>query len=116
MLRTTFSIHLRKANFCSIQPKDHVIDVVLTDEPTQYFCKFIKLPEPNEFSQNQMIGYKPTTNDTDGILHHVMIYTCSGITEQEMNDHHENSRLHDDYFKCGDYTMPYFQKCFTGNS
>ena len=61
-----------------------------------------------------MIGYEPITNDTDGILHHVMIYTCSGITQEEMNEHHENSKLNEDYFKCGDYTMAYFQKCFTG--
>ena len=67
--------------------------MTLTDEPTQYFCKFIKLPEPTGFSSNQMIGYEPLTNDTDGILHHVMIYTCSGITQDDMSRHHENAKL-----------------------
>lgn len=61
-----------------------------------------------------MIGYEPLTNDTDGILHHVMIYTCSGITPEDMERHLNDAKLSEDYFKCGDYTMEYFQKCFTG--
>ena len=94
--------------------EDHYVDAILTDEPTQYFCKFLKLPEPNGTFSNQMIGYEPLTNDTDAILHHVMIYSCSGITQEEMIRHHEDSKLSEEYFKCGDYTMEYFQKCFTG--
>ena len=35
-----------------------------------------------------------------------------GITEEERNRHHDEAKLTDDYFKCGDYTMEYFMKCF----
>ena len=57
---------------------EEYVDVELTDERTQYFCKFIQLPEPNEKKSKHMIGYQPVNNDTIGVLHHVIIYTCSG--------------------------------------
>merc|ERR1712131_324388 len=91
---------------------EEYVDVELTNERTQYFCKFIQLPEPNEKKSKHMIGYQPVNNDTIGVLHHVIIYTCSGITDEERNRHHADAKLTDDYFKCGDYTMEYFMKCF----
>ena len=57
---------------------EEYVDVELTNERTQYFCKFIQLPEPNEKKSKHMIGYQPVNNDTIGVLHHVIIYTCSG--------------------------------------
>jgi len=57
---------------------EEYVDVELTNERTQYFCKFIQLPEPNERKSKHMIGYQPVNNDTIGVLHHVIIYTCSG--------------------------------------
>merc|ERR1719454_901616 len=83
---------------------EEYVDVELTDERTQYFCKFIQLPEPEGRKSKHMIGYQPLNNDTIGVLHHVIIYTCSGITEEERNQHHNDAKLTDDYFKCGDYT------------
>ena len=59
-----------------------------------------------------MIGYEPINNDTVGVLHHVLMYTCSGITQAEMDNHHSESEITNEYFRCGDYTMSYLQKCF----
>ena len=69
---------------------DEYIDVELTDEKTQYYCKFIKLSELNPQKlydpstghryewdiKKHLIGYQPLNNDTIGVLHHVIIYTC----------------------------------------
>lgn len=67
---------------------DEYIDVELTDEKTQYYCKFIKLSEYREpnydqqydwdlpYREKHLIGYQPLNNDTIGALHHVIIYTC----------------------------------------
>ena len=57
---------------------EEYVDVELTNERSQYFCKFIELSEPNEKKSKHMIGYQPVNNDTIGVLHHVIIYTCSG--------------------------------------
>ena len=87
------------------------MDIELTSERTQYYCKFIKLPEPSSRRKNHMIGYEPINNDTIGVLHHILVYTCTGISELEMLAHHGDNQVTDDYFRCGDYTMEYFQKC-----
>ena len=64
---------------------DEYIDVELTDEKTQYYCKFIKFSEFNPHNYGQrydwdrnkhLIGYQPLNNDTSGVLHHVIIYNC----------------------------------------